>query len=920
MRKLALSLAGCAIFSSVFAQTDTTFSVADTSFNSLPNKSKVYPLLYRSQTDTKLVSSIGYLKGAYLESTPTNSPIAGITGRMAGLYISQFSGEPGADIPFMSLRGRAPMIFIDGVPRDATAFNPEQIESVVVLKDALSTAMLGMRGMNGAILINTRKGRAAKDMFNLNFKVQTGVQSPTQMRKYLSAFDYANLYNEALANDGKAPIYSQADLDAYQNGTDPFGHPNVDWTKTILKDNAAFNRYSINAEGSSKAVNYFVSLDYLNQGGLLKESGINSYSTNSTFKRYVFRSNLEMRIDNRLNVFLNLFGRIREGNEPGVGSENILPDFNTTPNNAYPVFNPDGSLGGNINYQGNIYGKSIYSGYYNTFNRDGFVDAGFTRKMDDLLKGWWVKGFVSFNTGMIQEINRSKQFQVFKMGIDNVGDTTYQQYGPASLPQQANSSFVTSRTQQFYTEISTGISRSIGNNDIEAMLLASTDNSSNNFELTEKYKRLAAQVQYSWSKKYILQAAAAYNGNNRFIGGSQAGFFPSAGLAWNLHEEKFLAGSKLINTLKLRASYGLVGNASPGYYDFIKEYGGATGYVFGTGAGAVGGISEATLPYNRTWEKSNKLNLGLDLEFSQKRGWFSFDYFKNKFSDLLQIRGNNTTILGVGYPLENLGKNDYSGIEMNLGWADQVGKLQYNLSANISTLKTKVIYNDEPGYPYSWMLRTGHAVGQFYGYQSDGFVTTAGEGPVMQGYQSVPGDIKYVDLNNDGVINLYDQTSIGHEKPLLFYGFNANLHYKRFYFSLLVQGVANRQIMLTGNSEWEFQSNGKGQAYPHHLNRWTPATAASATYPRLTVGNNINNNVASDFWIQKGDYLRLKNIEIGYDFSGGVLRKASLEKVRVFVNGLNLITISSFDQTDPETPFANYPVQRVINAGISITL
>lgn len=786
---LSLSLNGLA---QVIEKVTDTLANKETSVFSLPNKSKNYPVLFGTLPDVQLVQSISYLKGEYLEGTPSSSPLFGFTGRLAGLYTTQSSGEPNADNVSLSIRGRAPLVFIDGVPRSAISINPEQIESVTVLIDALSTAMLGMRAMNGAVLITTKKGPTSRNGFSLNIKAQTGVQSPTKMRKYLSAFDYATLYNEALANDGKTAIYTAADLEAYKTGSDPFGHPDVDWTKTLLKNNAAFSRYTLSAEGNNRSSNYFVSLDYLDQGGLLRESDLNKYSTNSTFNRYIFRSNIEVKMDDNLKVFLNLFGRIRTGNEPGEGSENILPDLNTTPNNAYPVFNPNGSLGGNINYQSNIYGENVYSGYNQTFNRDGFVDAGFVREMNDVIQGWWIKGLISYNTLLNQETNRSKQFEVFKMNISSSGDTIYQRFGTKT--EQTNSSSVTNRTQQFYSELSTGISRTIGRQSIRAQVLAYSDQYTSNADLADKYKTLAGNLQYSWNDKYIFQAAAAYTGNNRFAPGQQYGFFPSAGIAWNIHKEKFLSASWLVSSLKLRASYGITGNAIPGYFEFIERYAGAAGYVFGTGAGSVNGVQESTLSYNRTWEKSLKLDLGFDFGFAKERGWLSFDYYKNKNNDLLQTKGTTTTLLGIVYPLENLGKNQYSGFELNLGWTGKTGRLHYTLSGNLTSVSSKVLYNDEPTMPYQTMIRTGHPVGQFYGYIADGFVTNAGQGPVVDGYKSIPGDLKYKDLNGDGAINLYDQTTIGKKTPLMFYGIHTNLRIKNFYLSFLVQGVTNRQI------------------------------------------------------------------------------------------------------------------------------
>ena len=883
-------------------------------------RDSAYPMLYRSEQSVEKVSAISYLKGGRLANTPAPSILYGLNGRVTGLHLSQSSGEPSADLLNLSLRGRDPLILIDGIPRATLSINPEQIESVTVLKDAMATAMLGMRAMNGAVLITTRKGEGSKDAFRLGFKAQGGVQAPTRMREYLNAYDYANLYNEALKNDGRPALYSPSELEAYRTGSDPYRYPDVDWTKTLLKDQAGFSRYTLEAEGANRQTNYYVTLDYLNQGGLFRESSDNAYSTNSTYRRYVFRSNLETRINSRFKVFLNLFGRVRNGNEPGVGSENILPDLNTTPNNAYPVFNPNKSLGGNINYQNNLWGQSVRSGYYQTFSRDGFVDAGFKGDLDHLMKGWWVRGTISYNTTLTQDVNRSKQFQVSRMTMRAPGDTVYQIFGPDPLPQQNNSSAVTLRSQQFYAELATGVQRTTGRHGRNFLLLANTDQQTINAELPNRFTNLSSHFQYAYDERFIWQVAAAFSGNSRFEEGQRFGFFPTTGLAWNLHKERWAASMRGIDEWKLRATYGLTGNAVPGYFTFQRGFAGSTGYVFGTSAGSVSGLAETAQPYVRTWEKARQLNLGMDLAFAGRRGWLTAEWFRQDNSDLLQTRGFNSAIMGMAYPMENIGRNHYSGVEFDLGWSGKSGRWGYTLSANFSSVRSRVDFADETARPYPWMARTGYPVGQFYGYVADGFVSAAGGGPVMEGHVSKPGDIKYKDLNGDGLINLYDQRTIGHTRPFMFYGFNLQLRRGRFYADLLFQGTANRQGMITGNTMWEFQSNGLGQAFPHHLSRWTSATAASAIYPRLTVGTNPNNHVTSSFWIEDLSYLRLRNAELGYRIEQPAFLKGKVREIRGFVNGLNLLTLSSFRRADPETPLANYPVQRVVNAGIALTL
>lgn len=905
-------------------QQDNLAEDADTSQKTerykLPNYNSSYPILYETRPEDKLVEAIGYLKGEKLNSTPSAFISNGFTGRIAGLYTKQISGEPGNDGVNVLLREQNPVVLVDGVPRELYSINPEQIESVTVLKDALSTAMLGMRGMNGAILITTRKGENSQG-FHLDFTAQTGVSAPLRLPRPLSAVDYAQLYNEALANDEKPAFYSDADLAAYKKGNDPFGHPDIDWYDKILKKQAAFSRFTINASGSNETVHYFVSLDYLDQDGLLKGSPVNTYNTNIENQRYIFRSNVEVNLTRKLSMYLNVFGRIHNQTEPGTGSLGLFTGLQNTPANAYPVMNPDSSLGGNVNFSNNIYGQSVLSGYTKTIYSDGYADLGLKRKMDDLLKGLWVEGKISYNLIMDQQINRSKDFETFQMRIDPVrGDTSYQRYGTKS--DQNNSSSVIDRRHQFYAQASVGYKQDWGNNSISGLLMYNLDNFTENSDLPNKYETLAGRVQYNIGNKYSIEAAASYAGNNRYEPGKRFGFFPAIGAAWNIQNENFFRKDGFINTFKLRATYGLTGNAVAGYFQYVDRYGGATGYHFGTsGSSASGRAFKQPLNVD-TWEEALKLDVGADIGFAKNRGMITIDYYRDHYKDLVQSRGRNSALLGWGEEItENLGKNLYSGLEITAGWSSAESSqspFSYFISGNFAISNSKILFNDEPDYPFSWMQKTGQRVGQIYGYVADGFVTHAGEGPVMEGYHSVPGDIKYKDLNNDGVINQFDRKAIGSQAPLMFYGANIGFAWKSLSITFLIQGIANRDLLLTGADEWEFQNNGKGQAWQHHLSRWTPATASVAAYPRLTAGTNINNHVTSSFWIHSGDFLRLKNAEIAWSFRHISVWTIKMDRLKIFLNGFNLLTASDFKQTDPETPAAVYPNQRVINGGISI--
>lgn len=883
-----------------------------------PKRSDV---LHRTLEEKNRIQSSASVSGRTLDKSPVFNLNNALYGQLPGLSVRQGSGDPGDDGATLSLRGRSPLVLVDGIPRSVTSINPEQIESVTVLKDALSTAMLGMRGNNGAVLITTRKGKNMGS--RMNFTVQTGWQTPLQMAKPLDAFNYATLYNEALANDGKAPAYTQADLDAYRNHTDPIGHPDVDWRNTLLKKNALFSRYNLTAGGDGSNYRYFLSLDYLNQQGIYKQSDVNAYSTNSGYKRYNLRGNIEVDINKQLTVALNVFGRIQEENEPGPTSATLFNNYLNTPANAYPIFNPDGSLGGNQTFQNNLYGQLINSGYRQGFTRDVGADLSIKQKLDKIAKGLWVKAVGSFFGSLTQSTNRSRTLEVFQMKVDAVNDTTYQRYGTRN--DQINSSSTDSWNQQFYVELSGGYTQSFGKNNVEAIVVANSQNfRANSGDLPELYKAVNASFAYDFDSKYFIELAGNYSGNNRFPAGKQAGFFPAAGLGWNVAKEDFFKNAvPFIQTFKLRTSYGKTGNANPGYYVFNQTYSFGTGYNIGTSGGSTSGSEEDPLANpNITWEKGKKLDVGLDVVFWNDKAWLTVDYFNNKLYDLLQVRGRNTSLIGNTYPTENIGVYRYTGLEFSGGISHNIGDLKLNAGLNVSALKNRVEYIDEVNQPYPWMRRTGNRIGQSFGYIADGFFQNQQDiesSAKVDGYTPIPGDIKYKDLNGDGIINIFDETALGTSKPEIYMGATFAVSYKGFEVSVLLDGVRNRNILLSGLGQYEFQTfgGGFGQAYEQHLNRWTSETAATATYPRLTVGANPNNQIASSFWMRSGDYFRLRNAEIAYTLTTKFLTNARISGVRFFVNGFNLLTNSKLKGFDPEV-LSGYPNNRTINIGATV--
>jgi TonB-linked SusC/RagA family outer membrane protein len=861
-----------------------------------------------------------------LVKMPVTSTKNAVIGRLAGVHTLQSSGRPSADDATLTLRGQDPLIIIDGIPRNLASLDQEEIESVTVLKDALSTVGLGLRSSGGALIITTKKGISGAP--KISFTAQGGIQSSIKAPQFLDAYTYANLYNEAIANDNlatgnnRAPAYSATDLVAYQTGSDPIGHPNVNWQDQVFNKTSLLSRYDLNIKGGDNIARYYVGLEYLNQEGDLKQSPINTYSTNNNFNNFTVRSNIDINLTPKTILGINIFGRIINSSAPGVGggTDIIYASILNTPNLAYPVFNDDGSYGGAINFPSNIYAQSVGSGYVLNYKRDIMSDISLKRSLDEVTKGLWAQALVSSYSTLSENTNRSKSFATFQE-INNAGVITYKQFGNNGV--QANSTSNGYQSRQFYAEGAIGYKRQFGLHGIDAQLRVTSDNYYADNDLPLNYYGGSGRVSYNYDGRYSAEFAVGVNRTNRYPDATPMGVFPAAGLAWHISKEKFMPTASWLNDLKLFASYGKTGNDVAGYYVYNQYYTGGGTYYFGTtptsfGGERLNGLANTTL----TWEKADKLNVGLSTMLFNNKLSAQVEYYNNKYYDLL-INPNVSSIVGITVPNQNIGINRYRGVELQLNWQQNIGKFNYYISGNASLMKTQVIYQSEVYRQYDYQRRTGLPVGQAFGYIADGLFQTQAEinsSAKIAGYTPIPGDIKYKDLNHDGVIDQLDQAALGTTNPVIDYGGTLGFNYNGFDFSMLVQGVANRNELITGNSVWEFQNNGFGQAYPQNLNRWTPATAATATYPRVSVGTNANNDITSSFWMHSGDYFRLKNIELGYTVSSKAVSKFRISSIRFFVSGTNLFTHAAYDVVDPETNSGGYPIQRVINGGINIKL
>ena len=916
-------------------------SVDHTKSNTLGASSTVYTNdLIKYQSATILTGLQGRLKGLNVSpfrgmqllrtDANTKSDIVGAVPNVGG-------GIYGDNSEFLiSARGQSPVAIVDGVERDLYSIDPEAIESVTIQKDALSNMFLGMRSSRGALIITT-KNPDAKGGFHLSLTGKFGISSALKSGPNpLSAYQYAYLLNEALLNDGKSPLYTYDDFEAYRNGTSPYLHPDVNWKDAIMNNSTTSQAYNLNVTGGGRVAQYFVSLGYYSENGLFKTSDANSYNTNFKYNRYLITSKVNINVTDEFKVSMSLMGRIEEGNQPGgisgTGYSDLLSNVWQTPNNAYPVLNPNGTYGGNASYTQNLYAQTTGSGYISSNTRDVVGTINLKYDFDKLVRGLSVGATGNISSQVRNAIVRTKQAQVFQYSITQQGNEAYDKYGDVSS--QTNSYRSVSTYQYMYGKMYVDWERQFGMHGVKASLWGDTRTILNNYDLPMIPSNIGQKVEYNYDNKYFAQAAVTESYYNRYDNGRRWGTFWAVGLGWDISKEKFMEASK-IDQLKLRATYGHTGNGidNAGYFSYLKRYNedGGFWYSNGTSMSNGGSVSEISPLANTllTWEKGRKVNVGLDLTLLKNRLTLSADYYNDYYYDILQSRGKSIQLLGIAYPAENIGKTRYYGLETQLSWQDHIGKVNYYISANWSMEQNKRLFMDEQYVPYDYLKMTGQPTGAIYGLVATGFLTAkdiADGYPVMNGFNNIQaGDVKYKDMNGDGEINEFDRTVIGGDKPTCYFGIDLGFEWKGLEVTAFIQGAYNRDLYNSDRTLLEgFQVIGQsyGQAYTNLLNRWTPETAETATYPRLTAGGNMynyGNNWNSSLFVQNGNYIRLKNATVSYKLPENFCRNyLGGLRVKIFVQGQNLLTWSRTRLQDPEVTFTSYPLQRTITTGINL--
>lgn len=904
--------------------------------DSVINEQKlIKQVAYGNQPSWMVTGAISTVHGSDLLKSFTSDIGNTLYGRLSGLTVGQGSGEPGLDGPRLNARGlntfstgTSVLVIVDGFESAFNNLVPSEIETISLLKDAAATAMYGSKGANGVLLVTTKRGTAGP--LKVEFSVQKGFSSPTRLPKFLGSYDYAKLYNEGLANDGKPALYSAADLDAYKNRTDPYFHPDVNWYNEILRKSVPVSNYNMNFSGGDKTIRYFLLLNVLTNDGLYIKSGDQSInSINSNYQRVNFRTNVEINASKRLLATITIGGSIEQKNNPADNNTaKIFNNMAAIPPNAFPVYNPNNTLGASLLYS-NPLGDILNKGFFSTNSRTLQANLDLTQQLDMITPGLSASGAISFNNYYTYYSNKSRTYLSYSILQDILGNTNYTAIGQ-------NTSLVSDESQaslwrNFAVQGLLNYKRTFNRSKVDAVMMYSRSNytlatTGQTYDLPHNRVGVYGRTTYSYSDKYIGEFSFGYNGSESFPKGKQYGLFPAASVGWIASNEGFLKGSSIINYLKFRGSYGLTGNDNIGGTRFMynQSYVGTSPYYLGTTNTSVNTLMEGQIANsNVTWEKQKQSNIGLEATVL-KRIDLSLDVFNQDRSNILAQPFNTLPqITGMTFPTLNVGKSNNKGFEATIRYnSDQTKDLQYFAQIDLFYAKNKIVCNSEATQLYDYLYRTGRAIGQPFVYQCIGFFKDATDiaSSPKQNFSTVvvPGDLKYKDQNGDGVINAQDLVPVGNTGlPLLTAGVHLGIKYKGFDLDMMLQGVSGRTVYLSGNYFYAFQNNAKVSEIA--LGRWTPATAGSATYPRLSASNDLNNFQYSSFWQRNGDFIKLRSVEFGYTVPKTLTKRVRLYNARIFINGTNLFSWDHMDFTDPET-ITGYPAMRTVSIGIRIQI
>ncbi|EDO10707.1 TonB-linked outer membrane protein, SusC/RagA family [Bacteroides ovatus V975] len=925
------------------------------------------------------ISNIGAQSSMKMEDikTPSASLTTTLAGRLAGVVAVQRTGEPGKDAADIWIRGistpntSSPLVLVDGVERSFNDIDPEDIESLTTLKDASATAVYGVRGANGVILIKTKPGKVGKPTVSADY-----YESFTRFTKMVDLADgitYMNAANEAMRNDGIATKYTEDQIRNTIAGKDPYLYPNVDWLKEIFNDWGHNRRVNVNVRGGSEKVAYYASVSYFNETGMtVTDKNIDTYDSKMKYSRYNFTTNLNIDVTPTTKVEIGAQGYLGEGNYPAISSADLYNAAMSISPVEYPkmffvngeAFVPGTSTNNNFN---NPYSQATRRGYDNLTKNQIYSNLRVTQDLDMLTKGLKLTAMYAFDVYNEIHVHQDRAESTY-----NFLDTSvpYDMNGQPILQRIYEGSNVLSYTQETsgnkktYLEASLNYDRTFNDDHrVSALFLFNQQSKllypKGTLEDAIPYRMMgiAGRATYSWKDRYFAEFNIGYNGAENFSPKHRFGTFPAFGVGWVVSNEKFWQPlSKAVSFLKIRYTDGKVGNSEVSdrrfmYLDQMKENG-DYGYKFGPNGTKWSGYETVNMAVDLIWEESRKQDLGIDLKLFNDDLSIVFDLFKERRENILLKREHSIPSF-LGYntsaPYGNIGIIENKGFDGTIEYNKRINKdWVIALRGNVTFNKDKWIQGELPEQKYEWMNQYGHNINGVKGYVAEGLFTQT-EIDDMARWESLSdankaitpkpfasqfgtvkaGDIKYKDLNNDGQIDAYDQTYISRgDVPTTVYGFGFTVGWKDLSVGMMFQGVAGAERVLNGSSVNPFNGGGgSGNLYSNIGDRWTEENPdQNAFYPRLSYGSettsNINNFQKSTWWVRNMNFLRLKTLQISYNLPKPWVNKVHLKNAAVYVMGTNLFTLSRFKLWDPELNTdngASYPNTTSYSVGINFT-
>ena len=925
------------------------------------------------------ISNIGAQSSMKMEDikTPSASLTTTLAGRLAGVVAVQRTGEPGKDAADIWIRGistpntSSPLVLVDGVERSFNDIDPEDIESLTTLKDASATAVYGVRGANGVILIKTKAGKVGKPTVSADY-----YESFTRFTKMVDLADgitYMNAANEAMRNDGIATKYTEDQIRNTIAGKDPYLYPNVDWLKEIFNDWGHNRRVNVNVRGGSEKVAYYASVSYFNETGMtVTDKNINTYDSKMKYSRYNFTTNLNIDVTPTTKVEIGAQGYLGEGNYPAISSADLYNAAMSISPVEYPkmffvngeAYVPGTSTNNNFN---NPYSQATRRGYDNLTKNQIYSNLRVTQDLDMLTKGLKLTAMYAFDVYNEIHVHQDRAESTY-----NFLDTSvpYDMNGQPILQRIYEGSNVlsykqeTSGNKKTYLEASLNYDRTFNDDHrVSALFLFNQQSKllypKGTLEDAIPYRMMgiAGRATYSWKDRYFAEFNIGYNGAENFSPKHRFGTFPAFGVGWVVSNEKFWQPlSKAVSFLKIRYTDGKVGNSEVSdrrfmYLDQMKENG-DYGYKFGPNGTKWAGYETVNMAVDLIWEESRKQDLGIDLKLFNDDLSIVFDLFKERRENILLKREHSMPSF-LGYntsaPYGNIGIIENKGFDGTIEYNKRINKdWVIALRGNVTFNKDKWIQGELPEQKYEWMNQYGHNINGVKGYVAEGLFTQT-EIDDMARWESLSaankaitpkpfasqfgtvkaGDIKYKDLNNDGQIDAYDQTYISRgDVPTTVYGFGFTVGWKDLSVGMMFQGVAGAERVLNGSSINPFNGGGgSGNLYSNIDDRWTEENPdQNAFYPRLSYGSettsNINNFQKSTWWVRNMNFLRLKTLQLSYNLPKPWVNKVHLKNAAVYVMGTNLFTLSRFKLWDPELNTdngASYPNTTSYSVGINFT-